>query len=76
MQEPTFDIWSGTLEKSDKYLETVEGLGNAQRRVQELAAQNPGKYFIFSVWNSCVLDQIDTLEKPAVALEARVGGIS
>jgi len=74
MQEPTFDIWSGTPDKSGKWLETVAGLGNAQRRMKQLAAQTPGKYFIFSVWNGCVLDQIETREEPVLAFEARVGG--
>ena len=74
MQEPTFDIWSGTPEKGGRYLETVAGLGNAQRRLKEFAAQDPGKYFIFNVWNNCVLDQIDTQEKAPAAFEVRVGG--
>jgi len=73
MQEPTFDIWSGIPEKSGKWLETVAGLGNARRRMKELAAQTPGKYFIFSVWNSCVLDQIETHEGPLAAHQAKVG---
>jgi hypothetical protein len=73
VQEPTFDVWSGAPEKSGKYLETVGGLGKAQQRVKALAAQNPGKYFIFSVWNSCVLDQIDTQDDRLAPL-AMAGG--
>jgi len=74
MQEPTFDIWSGIPEKSGKWLETVAGLGNARRRMKDLAARTPGKYFIFSVWNSCVLDQIETREESLAVLQAKVGG--
>jgi len=74
MQEPTFDIWSGIPEKNGKWLETVAGLGNARRRMKDLAAQAPGKYFIFSVWNGCVLDQIETHEESLVVLQAKASG--
>lgn len=73
MQEPTFDVWSGTPEKNARWLETVAGLANARQRMKELAAQTPGHYFIFSVWNGCILDQIDTQEEPRAAFHTKGG---
>ena len=66
----TFDIWSGTPQKIGKCLETVAGLAEARKRMTELAAQTPGPYFIFSAWNSCILDEIDTREQ-LLALSAK-----
>jgi len=52
-------------------LETVTGLAETRKRMTEIGEQTPGQYFIFSVWNSCVLDQIDTREEPLAALNAK-----
>jgi hypothetical protein len=60
MQEFTFDILSGTPQANPKWLESVAGLANARKRINELAAQRPGQYFIFNAWNGCVLEQVDT----------------
>jgi hypothetical protein len=68
--DSTLDIWSGTPQKIGKWLETATGFAEARKRVAELAAQTPGPYFIFSAWNSCILDQIDTREQ-LVALSAK-----
>jgi hypothetical protein len=71
MPEQTFDVWSGTPEKNGKWLETVTGLASARKRMKELAAKTPGQYFIFNVWNSCVLDQIATQAEPLGTLDAK-----
>jgi hypothetical protein len=71
MQEPTFDILSGIAGRSVKWLESAPGLTNARRRMEELAATTPGKYFIFNAWNSCVLVQVDTGMK-AISSKAKV----
>jgi hypothetical protein len=60
MAEPSYDIFSGLPDKSAKWLESVEGLDGAQRRMRELSEQSPGQYFIFSVWNSSIVAQVDT----------------
>jgi hypothetical protein len=60
MQETAFDILSGTPQTKVKWLESVTGLANARKRINELAAQTPGQYFIFNAWNSCIIEQIDT----------------
>jgi hypothetical protein len=63
MQEATFDIWSGWPPQTGQWLETVAGLGNARKRMLEIAAAAPGPYFIFSAWNGYILEQIDTREE-------------
>ena len=72
MQEPIFDILSGIPGRNAKWLESVPGLTNAERRMEELAAATPGKYFVFNAWNSCVLVQVDTETKPISASKAKV----
>ena len=60
IQEGTFDIWSGTPQKTGQWLETVVGLGDARKRMMKIATVRPGPYFIFSAWVGYILDQIDT----------------
>jgi hypothetical protein len=72
MQESTFDILSGTPGKNAKWLESVSGLTNARKRMEGLAAETPGQYFIFNPWNSCVLLQVDTHAKPISAFKEKV----
>jgi len=72
MQEPTFYILSGIPDKNPKWLESVSGLTNARKRMEELAAEIPGQYFIFNAWNGCVLVQVDTQAKPVSASKAKV----
>jgi len=75
MQEPTYDIWLGTPPKGVKCLETVPGLENARERMKNLAAQTPGQYFIFSSWNNCVLDELDTQEDCNAEIHKRAVGV-
>jgi len=42
-----FDIFSGT-QKNAAWIETVEGLSAARERLQQIAREKPGQYFIFS----------------------------
>jgi hypothetical protein len=41
----TFDIFSGTAKKA-MWIEAVEGLSNARERMEQIAADKPGQYFI------------------------------
>lgn len=59
-QEPRFDIFSGTTDKDAIWIEAVPGLANARKRMEELAIEAPGKYFVFSVSSRAVLAQTDT----------------
>lgn len=59
-REPKYDICSGTPDKDAIWLEAVEGLANARARMAEIAAQKPGRYFIFSSAVNSIVAQIDT----------------
>jgi hypothetical protein len=61
MRNLTFDIFSGELEKDATWLEAVQGLGSAKERMKQIAAERPGKYFIFCLADSSVLESMDTL---------------
>lgn len=60
MEDSAFDIFSGIPYGDCKWMQSVNGLGAAHKRLQEIAAETPGKYFMFNAWNSCVLTQVDT----------------
>lgn len=64
--DPLFDIFAGDYGKDAKWVESVKGLGYAHIRMEELATQAPGKYFIFSCYSRSVLAQLDT-SKPLIA---------
>jgi hypothetical protein len=66
MEESTFDIYAGTPGGNAKWLGSAPDLTGAQKRMEEFAAKAPGQYFIFSVWTSCVLSQLNT-QKPLSA---------
>jgi hypothetical protein len=61
MKEPTFDIFSGGPDKDPLWLETVIGLSNARERMQQIAAREPGQYFLFSAQTQTVLARIETI---------------
>ena len=65
MKEPTFDIFSGTPNEDEEWVEAIAGLSNARERMGEIAARNPGKYFLFSIGRQSVLAQVHTFKKPA-----------
>lgn len=64
MSEPKFDIFSGDLDKDAMWIETVQGLSNARERMEEIASQKPGRYFIFSSSSHAVLSQTETFANP------------
>jgi hypothetical protein len=65
MKEPTFDIFSGTPNEDEEWVEAVAGLSNARERMGEIAARNPGKYFLFSVGSQSILAHVHTFKKRA-----------
>jgi hypothetical protein len=56
----TYGIYSGQFDKDSMWLESVEGLGIAAKRMGELAAEKPGAYFVFCKRTQRVLVSIDT----------------
>lgn len=45
---PSFDIFVGESDSDAKWLETVEGLGAAVDRMDSIALEKPGLYFVFN----------------------------
>ena len=66
-----FDLFAGSGDKDAMWLETVEGLDNARSRMERLAAQVPGQYFVFSVHNCAVVAKTDTT-KNFITMENRI----
>ena len=59
-QEPRFDIFSGSPDNDAMWIEAVCGLAAARERMEELALQIPGRYFLFSIHSRTLLAKIDT----------------
>ncbi len=59
MKVPRFDIFSGT-DNNAQWIEVVEGLDTASRRMEFYAAKCPGKYFVFNSSEHTIADTIDT----------------
>jgi hypothetical protein len=58
---PMFDIFSGRLEDGNAlWVEAVEGVTNAADRMKQLAAERPGRYFVFSLEKRIVVAAIDS----------------
>lgn len=58
---PTYEIFRGRHgENNVRWIEPVEGLGPANERMKELAAKQPGPYFVFSVVSHSVVASLDT----------------
>jgi hypothetical protein len=59
-REPRLDIFAGTLDENPVWMEAVRGMVRARQRMNEMAAEAPGKYFIFSTFSHTVLAITDT----------------
>jgi len=69
--ENIFDIFSGTR-KNATWIETVEGLTAARERLQQIASEKPGQYFIFSALTSISVYEIETFAIPHPSRAKRV----
>jgi hypothetical protein len=56
----TFDIFQGPGKHDALWLECVEGLDAATKRMDEIAAERPGMYFVLNLFDCLVLAQTDT----------------
>jgi hypothetical protein len=65
---PSFAIFSGKPNKNACWLETVQGLANARDRMEEIAAEHPGEYFLFGQQVHAVLASTDT--RPGAGLKS------
>lgn len=59
-----FDIFSGYAEEDAVWLEAVEGLSNARERMQAIAAEKSGSYFLYSSDDHSILAKIETFGTP------------
>jgi hypothetical protein len=57
---PRFEVYSGTIDKDARWIEAVRGLANARDRMEALAKETPGKYFVFSTLTYAVMATKDT----------------
>lgn len=64
--EPKFDIYLGRSGNNALWIEAVEGLSSARARMQKIATEQPGEYFVFSSRDHAILATVDTLGKPQV----------
>ena len=63
MTAPKFDIFLGFFGNQDAvWLECVEGLAAAKQRMDEIARERPGRYFVFDPPNRAVLASADTTQ--------------
>jgi len=56
----SFDIFRGRYgDKDVAWIEAVEGLAAARERMEEIAAEQPGDYFVFSAYDRRALAVIN-----------------
>jgi hypothetical protein len=64
MKETMFDVFSETLKNGPLRIESVEGLSNARERMEQIASEEPGQYFLYSVKDHVIFARIETFKKP------------
>jgi len=67
MKEPAFDIFSGGPDNDPLWIEAVEGLAHARERLEQIALQKPGQYFLFSFRSQSVLTRVETFHRTGSA---------
>jgi hypothetical protein len=73
MKVPRFDIFSGT-DNNAQWIEAVQGLESASRRMEFYAAKCPGKYFVFDCSKHAIADNTDTSPPAGATIEDVKGG--
>jgi len=68
---PKFDIFVGAPDKNAVWVCGVAGLANARETMEHIAAEKPGRYFIFYAPDRNVLSQIETFPTPARRPESK-----
>jgi len=71
LEVPVFDIFSGAPDKNAVWIETVAGLSNARARMEAIAAQVSGQYFVFSRADHTILAKTETQKKIGAALDSK-----
>jgi hypothetical protein len=60
VDEERFDIFSGAPEENGLWVEAIEGFSNARQRMEQMAAEKPGKYFLLSTTEQSILTRVNT----------------
>jgi hypothetical protein len=63
LRNASFEIFSGAADEDPVWLETVERLSRARERMQQIAAEIPGRYFLLSATSHSILAQIWTFKR-------------
>jgi len=63
---PKFDIFSGEIHKNAVWLEAVVGLDQARARMEQLAAERPGRYFIYCSQSNSVVAHLERVPKQSL----------
>jgi hypothetical protein len=67
VNKETFDIFSGAPEENDGlWIEAIEGHSTAHQRMEQIAAEKPGRYFLFSCTEQSVLKRLDTRSRATI----------
>ncbi len=61
---PKFDIFAGAPDRDAMWICAVRGLANAKERMERIASERPGRYFIFYSPDRSILAQTETFAKP------------
>ena len=59
MGQTIFDICSGTIDKDAAWIEVAEGLSSACQRMEKIATDSPGQYFVLDPKSRSVVARID-----------------
>lgn len=70
----TLDIFQGHYgDENAIWIEAVDGLAAARKRMEEVALHRPGAYFVFSANDGLVLAIVNTAERSIPAAERSKG---
>lgn len=58
--ELVYDIFRGATNKDAIWLEAVAGVSSARRRMEEIAKESPGRYFVFDQERHAIIARADT----------------
>jgi len=61
----TFGIFKGLHDRNAKWVDDVDGQARAEHRMNEIAARDPGPYFVFSAYTHTVVAVTDTSKNKA-----------
>jgi hypothetical protein len=68
---PKLDIFSGQPKKNAIWIETVVGMAEAVARMEQLAVEKPGPYFLYSSSSNSVVMQIERHPAPKPNAKSR-----